>query len=225
MEKVSRSARRYHILLDKGSLGPFDRRTIVGLRVKNALTDTQQLLDSNGRKLSVQELVAWDARRARSRPDSVTTSLIQASYPATLVGLQGRGFPVPRFHGEIEVRVQPEGLRVAGAFRRWSGWRQGRIKIPLEHIVHARTQGGQLALWLRPPGAGADTPGERMQSLTLAMRSAKEAQELLHWLPAEPPPYGLAPAAPMRGTGRMVWAVPVGMAAALALAALTVRMF
>lgn len=223
---MSRSARRYYILLEKGSLGPFDRRTVVGLRVKNALSDTQTLLDSNGRKLSVQELVAWDARRAGSRPASVIASLIQASYPATLVGLQGRGFPVPRFHGEIEVRVQPEGLRIAGAFRRWNGWRQGRVKIPLEHIAHARTQGGQVALWLRPPGAGQDIPGERMQSLTLGLGSAKEAQELLHWLPAEPPPYGLQPATPMPAGGRrLAWAVTMGLVTVMVLAALTLRLF
>ncbi|MDP3139025.1 MAG: hypothetical protein Q8N17_22160 [Burkholderiaceae bacterium] len=220
------STRRYHILLENGSLGPFDRRTIVGLRVKNALSDTQTLLDSNGRKLSVQELVARDARRARARPASVTASLIQASYPATLVGLQGRGFPVPRFQGEIEVRVQPEGLRIAGAFRRWNGWRQGRIKIPLEHIAHARTQGGQVALWLRPPGTGEGTPRERLQGVTLALGSAKEAQELLHWLPAEPPPFGLQPAAPLPAAGRrLVWAVPMGVVTAAFLAALTLRLF
>ena len=44
----------YHVVLEQGrTLGPFDRRTIVGMRIKKALTSKHVLVDSAGTRLTV----------------------------------------------------------------------------------------------------------------------------------------------------------------------------
>ena len=44
---------RYHVLLEGRRVGPYDRRTIVGMRIKKALTSADVLVTAEGGQLTV----------------------------------------------------------------------------------------------------------------------------------------------------------------------------
>lgn len=205
----------YHVLLGGGRrLGPFDRRTIVGMRVKKALTSQHVLVAADGAQLTVAELVhqapggaglapappAGGSRGAGSHP------VVQGIHAARLLEVEGAGHAIPPFRDEVEVRVQTRALRVAGRFRDGLGWKEDRVKFPLEDIPHARLRGTVVDLWVRC--AGQPQP----QRIALDLLTREAAGELVEALPLTSPSPGSEPLAarPAR--------LPVHPAAWLALA-------
>jgi hypothetical protein len=190
---------RYHVLIGEGRrLGPYDRRTIVGMRMKKALSSKSLLESTEGAQLTVGELVrgrAPDAPPADLVGDESTPSgsgsysVIQAVQQADLLEVEGTGYTIPPFKGEVEVRVQTKVLRVAGRFRDGRVWKEERVKFPLQDIVHARLQGSVVELGVRPPD------GEGLQRLRLDLRSAESAGELAERLPHTVPWPGSEPLA------------------------------
>lgn len=206
----------YHVLLEGRRVGPYDRRTIVGMRIKKALTSQDVVVAGNGRELTVGELVKMD------RPDndfgasrSGSYSVVQAVHTAALVESAGSGFALPPFKGEVEVRVQTRALRLAGRFRSGLGWKEDRVKIPLQDLKHARARGSLVDLGLQP-GDGAP-----LQRITLELFTPEGAAELMAGLPAVTPwPEGVdARRARLRalkdGAHPMVWTAIVGTAVAV----------
>ena len=194
----------YHVVLEGRRLGPYDRRTIVGMRVRKTLTSRHVLECSDGARLTVAELVrgtlpatpppepepmpppepAASGQGARS-----SYSVIQATHGADLLEVSGRGYAVPAFKGEVEVRVQTKVLRLAGRFRDGLAWKEDRVKFPLQDIIHARLQGSIVELGVRPPsGAG-------LQRLRLDLRTPEAACELAESLPHTVPWPGSEPLA------------------------------
>ena len=51
----------YHVLLDGRTVGPYDRRTIVGMRVKKTLGSDHVLVGADGARTTVGALVRQDA--------------------------------------------------------------------------------------------------------------------------------------------------------------------
>lgn len=168
----------YHVLLEGRSVGPYDRRTIVGMRIKKTLTSDHVLIGSDGAQLTVADLV----RRRRPTPfnpeRSGSFSVVQATYTASLLEVEGRGMDIPRFKEEIEARVQGDVLRLAGRFRRGLGWKEDRVKILLKDVVHARIRNSQVELWLRAEQDG------KLQRIALELFTPEAAGELVQWLPA-----------------------------------------
>lgn len=209
----------YHVLLEGRSMGPYDRRTIVGMRIKKTLTSDNVLLDSNGNRLSVGDLLGRRAPQSGFNASrSGAYSVVQATYAASLVAVRGKGggFSIPAFRGEIEARVQADVLRIAGRFRRGLGWRDDRIKIPLRSIAHARVAGSRVDLWLAAPGAA---PGGPLTQLSLELFSVEAAAEFVDWLPdATPVPEVLqdTPGA-SRDNGYLVWIAVIGAVSVLTL--------
>lgn len=154
----------YHLVLEGRQVGPYDKRTIVGMRAKNALAGDNLLIGADGSKLTVDELV-------HGRKDQFaltgTFSLIKARYDAKLASCDRQG-PLPRYEGDLEVRVQEDILRIAG--------KNERVKIALKDVVHARARKQFADLWLR-----TDTGG--LQAATFEMASPEAAAELVRWLP------------------------------------------
>jgi hypothetical protein len=172
----------YHVLLGGRKVGPYDRRTIVGMRIKQTLTSEHVLIATDGTQLSVADLVQLRAPDGNFQPNrSGTYSLVQATYPASLTGVQGPGPQVPAFKGEIEARVQSGVLRLAGRFRKGMGWKEDRVKLPLKNVVHARVRGSMVDLWLRHAGK------EGFQRITLELFTPESAGELVDWLPDATP--------------------------------------
>ena len=73
------SSYRYRILLQDRQIGPFDRRTIVGMRVKKLLENHVVVLRSDGLQMTVETLLAdrfemADAVSSREQAESAPAS-------------------------------------------------------------------------------------------------------------------------------------------------------
>ena len=210
----------YHVLLEGSKVGPYNRRTVVGMRIRRTLTSEHVLIASDGSRLTVADLVKLRPRDNSFQPNrSGSYSLVQATYSASLVGVHGPGAAIPKFRGEIEARVQSDVLRIAGRFRHGLFWKEDRVKLPLKDVVHARVRGSVVDVWLRQDG----TTG--LQQVTLELFTPQTAGEFVDWLPhATPLPHGheAAPVQPDHAghSPAVVWAVIGATALALALVAL-----
>lgn len=215
-----KQATEYHVLLEGRSMGPYDRRTIVGMRIRKTLSSDNLLIDNHGVRLTEGDLLAERvSQNGFNANGSGVFSLVQGTYAASLLGVQGRGFAIPAFKGEIEARVQGDVLRIAGRHRKGLGWKEDRVKIPLTAFVHARLVGTRVDLWLRSESA---RPGDALQRMSLELFSAESAAELVDWLPgATPPPPALAGSgAATAASGYLPWLVVIGVVAVLVLVAL-----
>lgn len=210
----------FHVMLGGRKVGPYDRRTIVGMRIKETLTSDHVLIDSDGLQLSVADLIGRAARSNEFNPNRTGGfSIVQATYPASLAGVAGRGLEIPRFKGEVEARLQNDALRVAGRFRQGFGWKEGRVKLPLGEIIRAGTRGSRLEL-------GLGREGQALQRVTLELFTPDAATELASRLPSALPwPEDALAAAPrIRGGGHYLMWVPVLGVAAVVVVVLAVLM-
>ncbi|MEO7643188.1 MAG: hypothetical protein ABI919_08925 [Ramlibacter sp.] len=200
----------FHVMLGGRKVGPYDRRTIVGMRIKEALTSDHVLIDSDGVQLSVADLIGRAARSNDFNPNRTGGfSIVQATFPASLSGVDGKGVDIPRFSGEVEARLQNDALRVAGRFRQGFGWKEGRVKLPLGEIIRAGTRGSRLVL-------GLGREGQALQRITLELFTPDAATELAARLPAALPwPEDAQPAAPSARTSShyLMWVPVLGVAA------------
>lgn len=212
----------YHVLLDGRTVGPYDRRTIVGMRVKKTLGSDHVLVGADGARTTVGALVRQDApvpafqasnNGGLEPPRPSSYSVIQAMHPATLLEVEGAGYAVPSFQGEIEVRVQTKVLRVAGRFREGRNWKEDRVKFPLQDIAHARLRGSVVDLWVRPPGGAA------LQRVSLDLGTPEAAGELAESLPHASPWPGSEPLAAglnkASGVHPLLWTVVAGTVVAV----------
>jgi hypothetical protein len=179
------NAARYHVVLEGRRVGPYDRRTIVGMRIKQTLSSDHVLIDSQGTQLTVADLLAQrDAGRPSFNPSqSGAFSIVKGTYSAALAGVSGRGVAIPDFRGEMEVRVQSDVLRLAGRCRQMFGTRDTRIKIPLTLLAMGQAQGSRVDLWLRSATDVVVTAESPLQRLSLDLFSPETARELLAALP------------------------------------------
>lgn len=193
----------YHVVLEGRRLGPYDRRTIVGMRVRKTL-DSEHLLEAtDGERLTVAQLLHGTLPETPAAPAAAAAppvpsappagrasySVIQAVHVADLLQVQGRAYDIPAFKGEVELRVQTRVLRIAGRFRGALGWKEDRVKLPLQDIIHARLQGSLVELGVRP------AKGEGLQRLRLQLRTPAAARELVEGLPHTVPWPGSEPLA------------------------------
>jgi hypothetical protein len=198
----------YHVVLQGRKVGPYDRRTIVGMRIKKTLTSDDVLIDRNGDAITVGHLIGTRPRAGGFgfQPNRTNSySLVQATYPASLTAQQGKGHRVPDFKGEIEARIQSGVLRLAGRFRKGPfGWKEDRVKLPLPDVRFARVKGTQVDLHLRAEG-GID------QRLSLELFTPEAAGEFVEWLPeAKPWPHDGGEVVPVPGQ-KMLWVAVAGV--------------
>jgi hypothetical protein len=191
----------YHVVLAGQRLGPFDRRTIVGMRVRKTLTSKDQLESSEGRRLTVAQLVRQTPPEAPPEPafgapGRSSYSVIQAVHAADLLEVQAGHYTLPPFKGELEVRVQTKVLRISGRFRDGMHWKEDRVKFPLVDIIHARLQGNVVELGVRPPS------GDGLQRVRLDLRTRESAGELVEALPHTVPWPGSEPLAGRSASAR-----------------------
>jgi hypothetical protein len=168
----------FHVVLQGRKVGPYDRRTIVGMRIKGTLDSAHVLIDTDGNQITVADLIGRRAGDDDFQPNRTAgQSVVQATYAASLRGVSGRGHGIPAFHGEVELRVQNDALRIAGRFRKGLGWKEDRVKLPLKDIIHASARGSEVELGLRV----AD--GSGLHALRLELFTADTAAELVSRLP------------------------------------------
>jgi len=189
----------YHVVLEGARLGPYDRRTIVGMRIKKTLTSDHLLIGADGTQLTVGDLIRHRPATLFNGDRSGSYSVVKGAFAAWLVQVSGKNAGIPRFKGEIEARVQADGvLRLAGRYRQGLGWKQGRVKVALDDMAHVRIKGTQVDVGLRGTGAGP-----RAQ-FTLELFTPQSAKDFVECLPQATPfpdsanPGKLAPAAASR---------------------------
>lgn len=174
----------YHVLLEGRRVGPYDRRTIVGMRIKKTLRSKDLLVAPDGSQLSVGDLVrhGFRADPTFQASRSGSYSVVQATFPGSLLEVRGKGHEIPAFKGEIELRVQTKVLRIAGTLRQVMGRvREDRVKIPLEEIVHARVRGSLVDMWMRA------TPAQDLQRVVVEVFTPEAAGELVECFPNAKP--------------------------------------
>lgn len=199
----------YHVLLEGRKVGPYDRRTIVGMRIKKTLTGDHVLIGTDGSQLTVADLIG---KPQDFQPDRTSNlSAVQATYSAGLIQVEGKGSDIPSFKGELEARVQGEVLRIAGRYRKGLGWKEGRVKLALKDVAHTRVTGPQVDLWL----GNAAAPTAPLQRLSLDLFTPESAGELVGWFPAATPWPGSADALqPLGGQSRkFLWMLASSAAA------------
>lgn len=209
----------YHVLHEGRRMGPYDRRTIVGLRIKKTLSSDHQLEASDGSRLTVAQLIG---RRPPTTSDfnamrSGGYSSVRHTCSASLVDSEPGPAEIPPFRGEVELRVHADVLRIAGSFRSGKATRNGRVKLPLKDIAYARAVGSRVDLWLRAGDAPAASAG--LQRLALDLFSEDSVRELLQWLPDAQPWPDTGRPAPVEGAAStnasvspLLWAAVIGIA-------------
>jgi hypothetical protein len=204
----------YHVLHEGRRMGPYDRRTIVGLRIKKTLHSTDQLEASDGSRLTVAELLGRPAPSDFNSMRSGAYTSARHTCNASLLEAEPGPAEILPFRGEVEVRVHADVLRIAGSYRTGRAIKDGRVKLPLKDIVYARVAGSRVDLWLRAGGGPSD--GAPLQRLALDVFSDEAAGDLVHWLPdARPWPHATltAPAAGSNASvSPLLWAAVVGIA-------------
>jgi hypothetical protein len=209
----------YHVMLEGRRVGPYDRRTIVGMKVKKTLSSDHVLVGADGVEITVAELVRQGQPESGPSPGdhdrpAASRSVVQGIHAAQLLEVEGRGYAIPPFKGDVEVRVQTKVLRLSGRFREGLGWKEDRVKFPLQDIAHARLRGTVVDLWVRT----AEPIG--MQRISLDLLKQDAAGELAESLPFTAPWPGSEPLA-ARGEANpsaahpLLWTVVVGTAVAV----------
>ena len=71
---------KYHVVLEGRRVGPYNRRTIVGMRIKQTLTSEHVLVDTQGKELTVGDLLgtpaAFNPSRSTRRIDIAVESVL-----------------------------------------------------------------------------------------------------------------------------------------------------
>ncbi len=199
----------YYVELEGRTVGPYDRRTIVGMRIKKALTGEHVVIGPTGARITVADLIRTPGD---FNPTRTSVSVVLATFTCGLAEVEGGSIAIPGFRGEVEARVQKDVIRLAGRFRQGLGWKEDRVKIPLAQVIHARLRGSLVDLWLR-----ADKG--KLQRVTLELFSPQSAGEFAGWLPDATPYPGADSAAPAAGAESRL---PIGMVVAVLGVVLTV---
>jgi len=204
----------YHVLLEGRTVGPYDRRTIVGMRIKKTLTSDHVLIRTDGAQLTVADLIGQRPSQPFTPERSGGFSIVQATFSASLLEVDGRGLAIPKFKDEIQARVQGEVLRLAGRFRHGLGWKEDRVKIVLKDVVHARVRGSQVELWLR------NAPRGPLQRIALELFTPETAAEFVDWLPAATPfpePAAATTATYAAASHKSLWVAVLGLSLVMAM--------
>jgi hypothetical protein len=164
---------RYYVVVDGQKLGPFDKRTITGMRVKKILGNDNLVFDELGRETTVFSLVG--AQLSGTFGASVglqTTGSLYPRFPVTFVKPSMRPYAGMSFRGDGELRIQPDVLRVSGVVRDalWKASREDRVKIPHQHLQQISRDGARVTLYA-PKVVAQDVHGE----VSVFFRTEEEA--------------------------------------------------
>jgi hypothetical protein len=180
----------YRLLLENKQVGPFDRRTIVGMRIKKLVPKDTSVLRSDGLLMTVAQLLADKSERANPQTGQLNSDLAPLPsdlWPTFLVHFGGGGIRTGAlgFVGKGELRFQGDVLHLSGqrANSKWGsllGSKHERIKIAVTDIaaIAAIANTAQLLLTLRVGHPLAGGFGKNHDSV-LTLDDADAVQELI----------------------------------------------
>jgi hypothetical protein len=198
---------KYCLFVNGKSLGPYERRMIVGMRVKNIVTDDQLVYREDGADMTVAELL--EDRNESHRP-ATTGSLELSRLGAPSSGMWPQfnvrygGGPVKPgawgFSGAGQVSYHGDSLRFKGNRRNKNlGMSRQEESLSVSAIASSSYEGNFLEITLQP-GLSFDDRQEGLP-LRLELATEEEAGELWELLNLSPGqlPHSLAFANTSRG--------------------------
>jgi hypothetical protein len=179
------SGYRYHLLLGSKPLGPYDRRTIVGMRIKKLIDNDMPLRRSDGHQMSVAQLLAdrFEMADAQTLQRQAVAPPASGIWPTFLAdfggGMMKKG--ALGFSGKGEVRFQGDHLRITGS--RKNGLLRSatdRIKLPLAAIAKAQaaSDAPQVLRLLLKPGQPFEESSKNLP-VRIGLDDAESVKELL----------------------------------------------
>lgn len=154
----SDSPYRYQLLVGEQKLGPYDRRTIVGMRIKNLIDSHLPVNRSDGHSMTVAQLVAdrFEMADADSLQKQAVSPPASGIWPAFLMDCGGSLLKPGAlgFIGKGELRFQGDHLRITA--NRKAGFmstRADRVKLPLISLAAAHADSAKpsiVVLRLKP---------------------------------------------------------------------------
>jgi hypothetical protein len=193
---------KYSLFVNGRHLGPYERRMIVGMRVKNLVTDDQLVQRHDGLDMTVAELME-DRLESKPNPLSMYDSGMESKlgapssgmWPQYTVKFGGTAMKPGAFgfSGGGSVSYQGDQLRFTGNRRNSSLGMSRQIEsLPVAAIETSMTDGSVLELVIKP----RQTLNSEAHSLPVRIecRSDDEANELWELLNMRPGelPHGLS---------------------------------
>ena len=135
----------YRLLLQNKQIGPFDRKTVVGMRMKKLVPKETKVLRSDGLMMSVAQLLADRLEQTDAMTCRVpaASGLVSAMWPSFTVDFGGGLLYAGAmgFVGKGELRCQGDALRISGQRKSLlKGSRLERFKIALTDISYAASE-------------------------------------------------------------------------------------
>lgn len=180
---------RYHLLVGERQLGPYDRRTIVGMRIRNLIDNELPVRRSDGHSMTVAQLLAdrFEMADADSLQKQAASPPASGFWPTFLMDCGGSMMKPGAlgFIGKGELRFQGDFLRISA--NRKSGFvstRQERVKIMISDLfsVSAHAQDSTVVvLQLKPAHRVEGVTGNAPALIKLDdPESVKELIELIN---------------------------------------------
>ncbi len=142
---------RYQLLVGNKQLGPYDRKTVVGMRIKKLIDNELQTRRSDGHLMTVAQLLAdrFEMADAESLHQQATSPPASGIWPAFLIDCGGSLIKPGAigFIGKGELRFQGDHLRITA--NRKAGFvstKVERMKLPLVSLASACAETAQTAI-------------------------------------------------------------------------------
>lgn len=193
---------KYSLFVNGRHLGPYERRMIVGMRVKNLVGDDQLVQREDGLDMTVAELLE-DRLESKPNPLSVVDALADSRLGAPSSGMWPQfsvrfgGGPVKAgalgFNGSGSISYHGDELRINGnKLNGKLGLSKYQDRLPVAAIESSIADGTALELVIKP--RQALNPSEGSLPVRVELASEREATELWELLNMSPGhlPNGLA---------------------------------
>jgi hypothetical protein len=182
----------YHLLLGDRQLGPYDRKTIVGMRIKKLIENNSQVRRSDSHTMTVAQLLAdrFEMADAQSLHQQAISPPASGIWPAFLIDCAGNMLKPGAlgFIGKGELRFQGDHLRITA--NRKSGLmstKTERVKLLLVSIASASVDDAHpatIVLRLKPGFPGV--PEDASPVAHIKLDDSYAARELLDLMNLNP---------------------------------------
>jgi hypothetical protein len=175
---------KYSLFVNGKSLGPYERRMIVGMRVKNIVTDDQLVYRDDGADMTVAELLE-DRNESQRAATAHTQELSRLGAPSSGMWPQFNvrygGGPVKPgawgFSGAGQVSYHGDTLRFKGNRRNKNlGMSRQEESLSVSAIASSSCEGFFLEINLQPGLSFGE--GQTATSIRLELTTLEEASEL-----------------------------------------------
>ena len=153
---------KYALVVEGRKVGPFDRRTIIGMLVKKLVENHNVLIRDDSLQMTVAELIAdrFEMADAPIRgvipgapPPPPPAANASGLWPSFIVNFGGGTLRAGAFGftGIGEMRYQGDFLRMTGRLRTgFISKSDERVKLPMDAVQQVRYKGTAVEFWLKP---------------------------------------------------------------------------